>query len=669
MKRIALICAGALVFAACAEKKEIPFEPVEQISVLANWEGEEETRSRIDPGETMNRVLWTAGDQFTMIGYNTTYSRFKVMTFTTEEDGKTSATFSGTGSLEGYSPTYSLYPSANARKLYAGGVLLSSSVFATQKAVAGSVDEGVNVAAAYSEYWKDNLNFKNVLTYVRFKMSGKMVEKLASVTFDAGKTVAGDLTIRWVDGEPVANFERYWNPIVAERSSSIKLTGPFEEGKDYFIAMVPTSLDGFNMIFTDKDGESLFLHSSLQLDMQRSYAYDFGTIDIGDQFDSEDREVIVAQEQTRGSKPNVLCVISEGFTADEMGLFKDLAQGGIDFLFSVEPFKTYKDYFKVYFLTVPSYESGASVTDGSGTVIEGKSTYFNARWGETNTGDMVADDDKVFAFVSEQCPEIANGTLRIGEVPILMIINDPRYAGITRSSDDGRSYSMVPYTRDAAGNVKVLRWSYPAVVPITDNPVTGAIENLWRPVSNADREEVGGDNYGDWRNTLLHEFGGHCFARLADEYWSGVKMTDLPVYTQSWPVPFGLNVADDPAAVLWQQDLLDRKETLVARDPHYGRIGTFQGADGFMFGRWRSEKISCMIDNRCYFSTWQRILIVKRIMEKTGGVFSLDTFFASDYTNDPVRDETSSGTQPIDITQAEEVDFLPSPVFGLTDEY
>ena len=28
MKRIALICAGALLFAACAENKDIPFEPV-----------------------------------------------------------------------------------------------------------------------------------------------------------------------------------------------------------------------------------------------------------------------------------------------------------------------------------------------------------------------------------------------------------------------------------------------------------------------------------------------------------------------------------------------------------------------------------------------------------------------------------------------------------------
>ena len=48
----------------------------------------------------------------------------------------------------------------------------------------------------------------NVLTYVRFRVTGKAVSNLASVSFDAGKTIAGDMTIRWVDGEPVASFDR-----------------------------------------------------------------------------------------------------------------------------------------------------------------------------------------------------------------------------------------------------------------------------------------------------------------------------------------------------------------------------------------------------------------------------------------------------------------------------
>jgi hypothetical protein len=44
-----------------------------------------------------------------------------------------------------------------------------------------------------------------------------------------------------------------------------------------------------------------------------------------------------------------------------------------------------------------------------------------------------------------------------------------------------------------------------------------------------------------------------------------------------------------------------------------------------------------MIDNRPYFSTWQRILIVRRILERAGETFDMDAFLAKDVTVDPVR--------------------------------
>ena len=108
--------------------------------------------------------------------------------------------------------------------------------------------------------------------------------------------------------------------------------------------------------------------------------------------------------------------------------------------------------------------------------------------------------------------------------------------------------------------------------------------------------------------------------------------------------------------------MLDHKTELVSRDPNYDRIGTFQGGDTYMFGRWRSEKISCMIDNRFYFSTWQRILIVQRIMSLSGRAFNLNDFWVKDVTTDPVRDTRSSlayGSYPLPVR---EVPLLPPPV-------
>ena len=86
-----------------------------------------------------------------------------------------------------------------------------------------------------------------------------------------------------------------------------------------------------------------------------------------------------------------------------------------------------------------------------------------------------------------------------------------------------------------------------------------------------------------------------------------------------------------------------------------------------IFNKWRSEIISCMIDNRQYFSTWQRMLIVKRIMQLTGMEFSYDSFFSKDITTDPIRDVVSSPVLGIDPTRpVHEVPLLPPPV--LTEE-
>ena len=277
--------------------------------------------------------------------------------------------------------------------------------------------------------------------------------------------------------------------------------------------------------------------------------------------------------------------------------------------------------------------------------------------------------------MAAQCPEIANGTLTLDDVPVLMIINDPRYAGITRfTTNDGRAYSMIPVSRDDEGNIRKLMWSFPQVMPKQETPIPSStvMYNYYRTTSDAVWKEIGGQSYGDWRYTLLHEFGGHAFARFTDEFWSGISYASNPIASHSWAVPYALNVATDYNAVQWQEPLLDHKETLVKRDPHYERMGIFQGGDRYMFNRWRSERVSCMVDYRAYFSAWQRLLIVQRIMDKVGGYFSLDEFLAADKTNDPMRDEASSGSPGIDMSNVMVIDLYekgyPSPVFGVMEE-
>jgi hypothetical protein len=162
---------------------------------------------------------------------------------------------------------------------------------------------------------------------------------------------------------------------------------------------------------------------------------------------------------------------------------------------------------------------------------------------------------------------------------------------------------------------------------------------------------------------MVHEFGGHCFSRLTDEYWNGTGDLGAVAFisTHRWDseyaygVPYGLNVSatytnpgyDDPKKGSeyvkdgWQH-LLDKAATLPSTDIRKSRIGVYQGAHVSILNRWRSERISCMIDNRFYFSTFQRELIVKRIMSLAGASFDFDAFWAKDVAVDPVRDVVSS---------------------------
>lgn len=233
---------------------------------------------------------------------------------------------------------------------------------------------------------------------------------------------------------------------------------------------------------------------------------------------------------------------------------------------------------------------------------------------------------------------------------ILMIINDAREGGICHISSNGVSFCMVPFTNGG----ETLYWPYPANEAISDeDPQLGSA-----PTSD-DRKAALGHNYGDWMNIVVHELGGHSFGRLADEYWYTADKGEVSfIEEHRWDdeheqgVPYCLNISAtyanpgyDPGVggssvkEGWQH-LLDKRADLIAnKSTRYARIGVFQGGEVSILHRWRSERASCMVDNRLYFSTFQRELIVKRIMELAGMPFYKASFWAKDVIMDPVRDE------------------------------
>ncbi|MBR5055747.1 MAG: hypothetical protein IKX03_00970, partial [Bacteroidales bacterium] len=587
-------------------------------------------------------VLWTAGDAIKVYGAlsdGSNYSR----TFTTEVGGVTKTDFkcsdwNPSDEVAGY---YSIYPAASFQGFNIN-VGLGVIIPGTQTAVPNGIAEGLNVSYASAASMAEDFTFRNVPSLIKFKLSGDVVGDLESIKFVSKTTVAGEIILADLDAdEPTYNYGRYFGDLDEPHSSSVTLNKPsggaFEAGVDYYIAVYPGITKGFNMIFVNSEGEYIVKTSSKTLEMQRSMIADFGKISLGNAFG--DPKVTQYMSKTGSTRPVDMVVLPDGFTADQREMFETNAASAIDLLFDTEPYKTYKDYFNVYFIWEASKQTGGSVTDGKGNITEYHDTAFGSKWGD-GYEDMQADASKVYSFVSAHCPDIVRGDLTIDEVPIVIIVNDERYGGRAHSNAAGRSYCVVPMTY-GGGSITV---GYPTTLPTTDQPVSGNYNSYKRSRTDEDIAEVGRYT-GNWKNTLLHEFGGHSFGRLADEYWYDKwepNQDDIRYHT--WPVPYSLNVAGRYDSIPWQE-LLDRKENLVAVNALYDRIGVYQGGDVSMFNRWRSEKISCMIDNRQYFSTWQRVLIARRISTLAGVTFDLDTFLANDDPTDRVRDgaKRSSG--------------------------
>ena len=589
-----------------------------------------ETRSRLDFEETQAQVLWTGGDTFKM--YRMSSSSYSQKTFTTQDDGVVSATFTTTKRLDEDDSYTSIYPSAVygvTRKN--DDIQLRIPVPPTQEAVPGGVKEGLNFAAAWSSSQDDNLQFLNLMSYVRFRLSGAAVSTLQSVTFDAGKTVAGDAALYFQDGEVHFGYTSTFGTTTYERSNTVTLSGTFVEGQDYCIAMVPTPLtNGFTLTFSDGEGRIIEKHSSKALTLTRSRIVDFGTIDLGDTWSADD-QVIRYVTQTEGRKKNVIAILADGFQSEELDLFESLAKDAVDYMFSVEPYKTYKEYFTVYLCRVASNESHAGIIDENGNILTPVDNYFGSRWPEKSYSNMTADDGTVMSYLSSHIPEIVSGELAQIDVPAVLLINDDRYGGICHVKGNGWSYAQVPYQYFGK---KTIRWSFPAVQAVNvQDDSQGS-----RPTTTEEKDEMG-QMVGDWRNTFLHEFAGHGYGRLADEYWKATTKYTKPgaIASHSWTVSYALNVSGYYGSVPWKADLLDHLDEWTARNPDYGRIGIWHGGHTSLYYRWRSEKTSCMIDNRPYFSTWQRILIVRKIMEKTGETFDMDEFIAKDVTVDPIR--------------------------------
>lgn len=295
----------------------------------------------------------------------------------------------------------------------------------------------------------------------------------------------------------------------------------------------------------------------------------------------EDGGYVIYQESTK-SNPVRIIFTGDGYTASDFvygGQFDIDVNEAIEGLFSIEPYKSYREYFTVYKLAAYSKDSGITITAEG----KNKNTFYKTVISGGNTTHVSCAVEQVWA----QALKIPGFTeADLNNSPICMMLNENYYCGTCYTSMDAvgsKSVAMCPTLRGHSSGVDI-----PKIV--------------------------------------LHEYGGHGFGRLADEYQqnSGAIPENIKSNVEAWQY-YGwfLNVSteNNKDNAPWNR--------FYGVDG-YSHVGWYVGGYTYQTGVWRSEYISCMWDNRLYYNSQSRYMIVERILNIAGEDMTFEKFIAKD---------------------------------------
>jgi len=326
-----------------------------------------------------------------------------------------------------------------------------------------------------------------------------------------------------------------------------------------------------------------------------------------------DGEYRVAFNNVSGANPNEIIFLGDGYTVEDYvdgGKFDKDITAGINAFFNVEPYKSYKSYFKVYKIAAYSRDSGVTQTDKSIVKVTAFNTVFKGG------SSMDADEDKVFEY-AQKIPGMEDNNLgssgvqgKLQNTLVILVVNQDRYAGTNWSWSDGKAISICPVSTSTQAGI-------------------------------------------NFKNVINHEAGGHGFGRLADEYISSentgkIIPEDSKTNFKAW-VSYGfypnVDLTGDQLMIKWKH---------FFGKTGYSAVGAFEGAVYYSLGAWRPESSSCMIFNEPYYNAPSRENMVKRILRTAAGTrvneyvngvltpipddpYSLDAFVAKDIQKNPSR--------------------------------
>lgn len=324
-----------------------------------------------------------------------------------------------------------------------------------------------------------------------------------------------------------------------------------------------------------------------------------------------------AAEINRQSNAVNIVIMGDGFILDDLtdgGAYDQAMDRAREAFFDIEPFRSYRDHFNIYYVYAESKQRGATYGYGhDGSTRQNfastvRNTAFSASFTqEANSTATSCDYQKVFNYarrvpvmkegadvVLDDSGNPVSGAITdpnniLNKTVIILVINDQRYAGTCLMYGTGACIGMCP---------------------MSTSPGTMSFEA-----------------------TLRHEVGGHGFGRFADEYI---------YYDEALPSSGGSYNATSLAA--WQgighylnvslSNVADQAPNVwlpfLADSETYPEVGFFEGSCTYAKGIWRAEQNSIMNNNVRYFNGPQAYFIYSKIKTLSNETPSWEEFVTND---------------------------------------
>ena len=357
----------------------------------------------------------------------------------------------------------------------------------------------------------------------------------------------------------------------------------------------------------DQNGEMVFY--SYEVDQANELASFFSTnlgdpeINLYESTDySHDGEVTTLQDAATGNGIDII-LMGDGYSDRQIaaGEYMSDMQFAAESMFSEEPYKTFRNLFNVYAITVVSKNEGYSPYG---------ETAFDCYFG---VGTEVGGNDATcFSYAQKVISDE-----RMDEALIIVIMNSDNYAGTcymyypeNTNSDYGSGISIAYFPKGSDATV--------------------------------------------FAEGVHHEAGGHGFSKLADEYayedmgtipdsevqWARRQQND-------WGWRKNVDFTNDLSTIRWSHFLADNRYI-------YDGLGAYEGGLTYWSGVWRPTENSIMRYNTGGFNAPSREAIYYRIHKLAYGVewqYDYEEFV----TYDAINRKTSASTYNVPYVY----DFIP----------